>query len=105
MAAPDRSLVVRLAVRALVLMGCCVGLTAAFWLLSGQGAHAATQDRAAGPSGGLAGAVTGTVSGAVAGTVNGVTSAVTGTVNGPSVFRAYCGKSTPNRESAPMARK
>jgi hypothetical protein len=36
----------RLAARALVPAGCCLGLMAAFWLLSGSNAHASTAGRA-----------------------------------------------------------
>jgi hypothetical protein len=70
----------RLATRALVLAGCCLGLMAAFWLLSGSNAHASNTSRAAAasstpsPSGGLLSSVTG----AVTGTLNTVTNTVNG---------------------------
>src|ERR1700759_3131518 len=74
----------RIAARGLVLAGCCFGLMAAFWLLSGSSAHAATTSRAAPASStpGSAGSLLGSVTSTVSGVVNGVTSTVNGAVSG-----------------------
>src|ERR1700761_7092980 len=90
-AAAARHGVGRLAARALVLAGSCLGLMAAFWLLFGSNAHASTTSRvtpaASTPSsanGGLLGAVTSTVTSTVTATAGTVTNTVNGVVGAAS---------------------